>query len=76
MGRKTASKFQIQIAAVNGAGKILPANRKEPDLTFVKSSSMGDLKFRQKFPSFTDALTYAKIRPPKGEKYRLVNHTS
>ena len=28
---------------------------------------MGDLKFQQKFPSFTDALTYAKIRPRKAK---------
>ena len=33
----------------------------------MKSSSMGDLKFQQKFPSFTDALTYAKIRPRKAK---------
>ena len=28
---------------------------------------MSDLKFQQKFPSFTDALTYAKIRPRKAK---------
>ena len=39
------------VADVNGAGKILPANRKEPGRTFVRSSSMGLYEvFSRNFP--------------------------
>ena len=56
-----------KFAAVNGAGKILPANKKEPDLTFMRSSSMVTYKvFSRNFPVYScDDLWHNP--PPKGE---------
>ena len=65
---KRQVSIPIQMAAVNGIGKILLANRKEPDLTFVKSSSIGTYEvFGRNFPVYSCA-DLCHTSPRKGDK--------